>query len=163
MKTQARGNSRQPTGHSRSELLAQLDAAIARLIATCRAAPDDSRRVAGEWTLHDVLAHILFWHESFARNVSDLARGRAPTPLEGSYPVLNQRGVDEAAEFTVEQLIKRLRAAQRVIARSIVSPLLDRIPYRIGSRDYTPEEHLCIVRDHILTHVKAIERASKAR
>ena len=90
-------------------------------------------------------------------------RGRVPTPLEGSYPVLNQRGVDEAADFTVEQLIKRLRAAQRVIARSIVSPLLDRIQHRIGSRDYPPEEHLCIVRDHILTHVKAIERASKAR
>ena len=67
MKTQARGNNRQPAGHSRSELLAQLDAAVARLIATCRAAPDDSRRGAGEWTLHDVLAHIRFWHGIFAR------------------------------------------------------------------------------------------------
>lgn len=134
---------------------------MALLVATCRAAPDASLRVTDAWTLHDVLAHVLFWHQSFARNVSDLAHSRIPTPLEGSYAVLNQRGVAVAAGLATENLIRRLRSAQRTITRHILSPRLDRIPYRRGSRDYTPDEHLRIVRDHILGHVKAIERARR--
>jgi Mycothiol maleylpyruvate isomerase N-terminal domain len=161
MKTQVRGDVRQPADLSRSELLVQLEAALALLVATCRGTPDASLRVTDVWTLRDVLAHILFWHASFARNVSDLARGRTPTPLEGGFAVLNQRGVDAASGLAPEQLIRRLRSAQRTIARHVLSSQLDRIPYRKGSRDYTPEEHLRIVRDHILGHVKSIERARR--
>jgi len=38
-----------------------------------------------------------------------------------------------------------------------------RIPYRIGSRDYAPDEHLAMVRGHILAHLHRIERARRRR
>ncbi len=151
---------------TREELLTRLTKTIEELINTCRQLPDVEAAVYDGWTAKDVLGHIAFGHESFARNVDDLAHDRKPTPLKGKLSDLNQRGVDEARPCSLEETIGRLQAAQRVIEADILNPKLILIPYRKGSRDYTPEEHLDIVADHIQAHIKAIQgkgRLSRVR
>jgi uncharacterized damage-inducible protein DinB len=133
---------------------------IKELIATCRALPDPNAAIYEGWSAKDILGHLAFWHESFARNVADLAHDRQPTPLKGTLGDLNQRGVEELRLCSLEEVIGRLQAAQRVIHRHILSPRITLIAYRKGSRDYTPEEHLSLVIDHITAHLKAIRRAS---
>jgi trehalose utilization protein len=105
--------------------------------------------------------HIVFWHESFARNVRDIVNDIKPTPLNGKYSDLNQRCFDEMRTKTVEALTKRLEAAHRVIQENILNPKLVLIPYKQGSRDYTPDEHLDIVNKHVKEHLSGMRKASK--
>jgi hypothetical protein len=146
----------------RAELLAELDSAVERLLfAAGGANASDEVLVDGTWTARDVVGHVTFWHESFARNVDDLTHGRRPTPLRGRLSDLNERGVAEARTVALDAVIGRLRAAHATIRASILSPALGLIPYRVGSRPYAPGEHLAVVRDHVLAHARGLERASE--
>jgi hypothetical protein len=147
----------------RSELLAGLDAAVERFLAAAAANVSDDALVDGSWTVRDVVGHVTLWHESFARNVDDLVHGRRPTPLRGRRSDLNARGAAEARTVPLDTIVDRLRAAHATIRASIVSPTLGPIPYRVGSRPYTPSEHLEVVRDHIRAHARSLERVSAPR
>ncbi len=146
------------------ELLTQVDAAVERIIRAVRDTADPESLRVDDWSVQDTLGHIAFWHESFARNVKALVDGREPDVLEGSYPDLNRMGVERSRTMTVGQIAGRIRRAQGVIRRGILTlPADTQIPYRKGSRDYTPDEHLEIVRDHIIAHLNRIEKAKKRR
>ena len=147
----------------RAELLAELDSAVERLLAAAAANASGDVLVDGSWTVRDVVGHVTFWHESFARNVDDLVHARRPTPLRGRLSDLNERGVAEARTVPLDMVVDRLRAAHATIRASILSPVLGLIPYRVGSRPYTPGEHLEVVRDHLQAHVRSLERASRPR
>lgn len=144
---------------TREVLLARLNVTLTQLLDVVRALPDSDRVVSDEWTVKDNLSHVTFWHESFARNVDDLAHGRKPTPLKGKLADINQRGVEESRACTLSEVIARLEAAHHVIQANILNPKITLIPYRKGSRDYSPEEHLDIVNKHIQQHLKGIQAA----
>lgn len=144
---------------TRTELLNQLNDAVARLTSLMRSLPDPSMVVYEGWTAKDVLAHVTFWHQSFARNAGDLTRGVKPRPLRGTYRALNEHCFAEARTRSVEDLLAELETAHAVIRGCILQESLGLIPYKVGSRDYSPEEHLTIVRDHITQHIRDIEKA----
>ncbi len=139
--------------------LENLDATVACLLQIYRNLPNPDVKVYELWTAKDVLAHLTFWHESFARNVGDLAQGKKPTPLKGRFIDLNQGGVDEMCLQPLDAVIEKFAAAHEIIRRNILDPRLTLIPYKKGSRDYTPEEHLNIVNDHIQFHLKDVTHA----
>ena len=141
----------------RKILLKRLDETVAHLIEVYQCIVPAETEVDDGWTANEILGHITFWHESFARNLSALTSGRKPTPLKGLYVDLNRRSVEEMKGLTAAQIVERLCTAHQVIQRDILSPSLTLIPYRRGSRDYTPEEHLQIVNGHIAEHLKSIE------
>jgi hypothetical protein len=144
---------------TRKVLLSQLNETIAQLFAFYQAMTDPDRLVYEEWTARDVLAHITFWHESFARNVSDLVHGIKPTPLKGKFIDLNQQGVEEMRPYTLEYVMERLAVAHGIIQDNILNPRLTLIPYKKGSRDYSPAEHLDIVNGHIREHLRDVKTA----
>ena len=145
-------------------LLTQVDEAVGRIIQAVQVIPDPASLRVDDWSVQDTLGHIAFWHESFARNVKAMVEGREPVVLEGSYPDLNRMGVERSRNTSVGQIAGRIRRAQGVIRRSILTlPADTQIPYRKGSRDYTPDEHLEIVRDHIIAHLNRIEKAKRRR
>ena len=145
-------------------LLTQVDEAVERIIQAVQVIPNPESIRVDDWSVQDTLGHIAFWHESFARNVKAMVEGREPDVLEGSYPDLNRMGVERSRKMGVGQIAGRIRRAQGVIRRSILTlPAGTQIPYRKGSRDYTPDEHLEIVRDHIIAHLNRIEKAKKRR
>jgi hypothetical protein len=143
---------------TRSELLDQLSSSVDELIKLIQGLPDSSSKVYTDWSVKEVLAHVTCWHESFARNVSDLARGIKPTPLRGRYTDLNERFFKEAQPLSVDDLVLKLASAQAVISQHILDEHLSMIPYRIGSRDYSPEEHLHIVHEHIQQHIRDLKK-----
>jgi hypothetical protein len=146
---------------SRAGLLQDLNQTVTRLLDTYHALPDPNVEVYEFWSAGDVLAHLTFWHESFARNVDDLVNGRKPTPLKGRLSDLNQEGVERMGHLPLQEVILRFMTAQRVIHDNILNPKLGSIAYRKGSRDYTPEEHLEIVTGHINCHLKDVRKAVK--
>jgi hypothetical protein len=147
----------------RVQLLAQLDESLARLYALFQMIENPEAVICDGWNAREILSHLTFWHESFARNVRDLVEGVQPIPLKGKYSELNRRSVEEMQHLSTEQVLARLQTAQRIIHENILSKRLAMIPYRKGSRDYTPEEHLEVVTGHIQEHTKGIERALNLR
>lgn len=148
----------------RRALLEQLDEAVECIIETVRITANPESLQVDDWTVKDTLGHIAFWHESFARNVRALFDGRQPNVLDGKYPDLNQQSIEISRSMSVGQIVGRIKRAQAVIRRCIGKMPADMmIPYRKGSRDYSPDEHLIIVHDHIVAHVHRIEKASRRR
>jgi hypothetical protein len=145
----------------RATLLKHLNETISQLSDVFKNLANPEIAVYEEWTAKDILGHIAFWHESFARNVHDIVSDIKPTPLKGKYSDLNQRCHDEMRQKTVEEIIQRLEIAHRVIQENILNPGLGLIPYKKGSRDYTPDEHLDIVNEHIQEHLSDIRKVSK--
>lgn len=146
---------------TRCVLLERLNDTIAYLCDVYRTLPDVNVMVYEVWSAKDIFAHLLFWHESFARNVHYLARATVPVPLKGRLRDLNQAGVDSMRSESLEALMERLVTAQQTIASSILAPEIVIIPYRKGSRDYTPEEHLQVVIDHIHKHLRDVLRVCR--
>lgn len=140
----------------------QLELAVAEWVDLYRSLGDTSFLASTSWTARDVLVHIVFWHESFARNVSDLANGVKPKPLKGTYAQLGQRGAEAFADFSIDELLGRLSDAQKTIGDSICNPRVTLIPYKVGSRSYAPAEHLSVVTDHIRDHLKKLRNAAAA-
>jgi hypothetical protein len=101
------------------------------------------------WTAKEVLAHITFWHESFARNISDAGEKREPRVLKGSMNDVINRGVRENRDVPIDVLLRRTRKAQRTIEKHIFDNTIGLIPYKQGSRPYTRAEHLDVVTRHI--------------
>jgi hypothetical protein len=146
---------------AREDLLQQLNETASQLIETYHNLPNPNLMVYHLWSVKDVLAHLVFWHESFARNVRDLAKGRKPSPLKGRLSDLNQSGVEGMHNQDLQSILQRFQAAQQIIREDILNPNLLLIPYRLGSRDYTPDEHLNIVDGHINLHLRDIHQALK--
>ncbi len=141
-------------------LLERLNDGVAHVLDIYKSLPNPNIMVYELWTAKDVLSHLTFWHESFARNVSDLVQDIKPTPLKGKLSDLNQAGVDAMKAYSLEVVMERLAIAQKTIWDNILSPKIVLIPYKKGSRDYTPEEHLEIVINHINQHLKDVVKVS---
>ena len=145
------------------ELLERLGSTVVAMVCFYQSVDDTSLLVGSAWSARDVLVHVVFWHESFARNVSDLARSIKPKPLKGTYAELGRRSLDESSDCSVEDLLPRLLNAQHSIEESIFNPRVDLIPYKVGSRSYAPAEHLSIVDDHVNDHLKKVRSAYDSR
>jgi hypothetical protein len=110
------------------------------------------------WNAKDILGHLTFWHESFARNISDVGKGIQPKPLKGKLSEVNRQSVETTKNESTENLIKRLKDAQNTIEAFVFEDTIHQIPYKKGSRDYTKTEHLEVVSNHIHKHLKDIQR-----
>jgi len=140
----------------REMLLQMLNETVTRALGFYRNIPDPDVMIYELWSARDIIAHLTFWHESFAHNVEDLVNNRKPIPLKGRFVDLNQAGVDAMRTETLETILERFRSAQQTIREHILDPTLMLIPYKKGSRDYTPEEHLEIVDAHINQHMQDV-------
>ena len=117
---------------------------------------DYDKMVYEYWNAKDILGHITFWHESFARNISDLGKGIKPSPLKGKLSEVNKQSVESTRNNSIANLIKRLKEAQNTIEEYVFLDKVILIPYKKGSRDYSKLEHLEVVSNHIHKHLKDI-------
>lgn len=110
------------------------------------------------WNAKNILGHITFWHESFARNISDLGKGIKPNPLKGKLSEVNQLSIETTQNTSINDLIVRLEKAQATIEKYIFDKKIGPIPYKKGSRDYSREEYLEIVTNHIHKHLNDLRK-----
>ncbi|MEZ5016993.1 MAG: hypothetical protein R2800_08060 [Flavipsychrobacter sp.] len=127
------------------------------LIAFYQQGTDFDTMVYTYWSVKDVLGHVTFWHESFARNLKDIATGTKPHPLKGKLAEVNEQSVATNKGVSIPLLIQRLQQAQHTIEEHIYNTSITTIPYKKGSRDYNRLEHLEIVTSHINKHLKDVE------
>lgn len=104
------------------------------------------------WSMKDMLAHLVAWHESFAKNLALIAAGALPEPPRGSLREVNRDGVQRLREQSLNQLIRRFRKAQRIIEAHAFDVRITIIPYRKPGTSYSRLQHLEIVAHHIRGH-----------
>ncbi len=119
---------------------------------------DFTTMVYAHWSAKDILGHLMFWHESFARNLRDVSEGQKSNPLKGKLSEVNQLGVEATRPVPIDKLLVRLNIAQRVVEEHIFNTEVQLIPYKKGSRDYSRKEHLEIVAAHIKRHLKDLHK-----
>ncbi|WP_340066386.1 hypothetical protein [Ascidiimonas aurantiaca] len=139
----------------------ELHKSVQKLISFFEKPLNTSRKVYTHWDGKDVLGHLVFWHESFARNLKDLSLGHTPAPLKGKLSEVNLMSIQSTRQESVSVLLKRLQRAQQCIDTHIVNTEIESIPYKKGSRAYTRLEHLEIVSAHIKRHLKDLNLVYK--
>ena len=141
-----------------TDQLENLEEQVKELVAFYQQSLEFNKMVYTYWSAKDVLGHLTFWHESFARNVSDIAKGRKPNPLKGKLSEVNDLSVSSTKETTVQELLDRLEGAQKIINSHILNESILEIPYKKGSRSYTRLEHLEVVGGHLKKHLKDLKK-----
>lgn len=111
-----------------------------------------------DWTAKDVLGHITSWHLSFMRNLESAVRKEKAQPFRGSLTEVNEREVAAMKMYSMAELIEQLKLAQRSIEANIKNEAVTEIAYKKGSRNYSPIEHLEIVRRHINGHLEDVKK-----
>lgn len=139
-----------------SDCLESLNETVDSFVAFFESQKDFNRMVYEYWSVKDVLGHVTFWHESFARNLLDVAENRKPSPLKGTLSDVNKMSVDTTRDVPINVLCKRLLEAQSAIAKNILNTDVTEIPYKKGSRSYSRMEHLQVVDSHIAKHLRDI-------
>lgn len=145
--------------HEINQALKALQEKLQELTAFFKSERNFQTMVYALWNAKDILGHITFWHESFARNISDLGNGIKPTPLKGKLSEVNQTSVESTKKVSIEELLLRMARAQQTIENHIHNPNIQSIPYKKGSRDYSRLEHLQIVEAHIKKHLRDLHRS----
>jgi hypothetical protein len=114
-----------------------------------------------EWTVKDVLCHLVFWHESYAANYNALAKNLIPPLLDGPGYKLNEESVSSLRRCPTKKLIDRLQKAQNSLYVSIVERGVSKMTYKKDGRVYTTPEFLNVIARHFITHTKQIKRAKQ--
>jgi len=131
--------------------------AVTDFLAFYSGGKDLSRIIYTEWTARDVLSHVASWHMSFARNLLDAVNNRKPSPFKGTLTEVNEREVKLLSQYSVAELIQKIKLAQEQVEQNIRNQGIVGIAYKKGSRDYSPIEHLEVVRRHIKSHLADLE------
>ena len=97
--------------YTRKDLLIQFNDIASKTVEFSQSVTNPDIPMYEGWTVKRTLGHILFWHESFARNVRDLADGVKPTPVSGAYSELNRRCFEELETVTFHEVLGPVRGS----------------------------------------------------
>lgn len=116
-----------------------------------------------QWSVKDVLCHVVFWHQLYAANYKSLAERR--TPVIPEYPAykLNLPGVKSLRKYSIKNLVSLLDSAHKSLFVSIIKNNVPRMTYNKGGVVYETEDFLKGIARHIATHTKQIRAAKEKR
>jgi len=117
-----------------------------------------TRMATDEWTVKDVLRHIVFWHENYAANYKAQVE-HTEVPLPEQMSTINKRGVALLKRCTKKELLERLDIAHKSLFQSIVEKKIPSMTYSKGGRTYQTHEFLSMIARHFETHARQVRRA----
>ncbi len=113
---------------------------------------------AQAWGPREVLAHLVFWHERWARNIQE---GLAERPFSGPFGTvqkLNALAVAEERNANVADLLKVFRAASEQLVHygRTVDPQAIAIPLRLAHDRRTLDDVLAAATAHLREHSREL-------
>lgn len=108
---------------SRAELLRELDRSYSRFVAEIEKLKDDQLAIVGVtklWSVRDLLAHMLFWHDRVERRAAGkpVEWGQGPGENRGMYLArLNAKAVADMAHMSGRQTLLEFKASYARIVR----------------------------------------------
>lgn len=147
-------------------LLADIDSTIEGLAGWYGSAlyPEGVELGEGGWSARQMLAHLVFWHETTATSIAIVASG-APAPTVGSdFDALNAAAVAQWESQAIPDLLADLRTAQAKLRQAAFAvPGPDTIVrVRPDGVQRTLAEQLAITRNHLQEHLTELRTATMA-
>ena len=112
------------------------------------------------WSPHQVLIHIVFWHEQYCNIIHALLGDEKPILLQGSFKDSNAFAVEVNKNETRERLITRLKNAQEVLALLCKDKKSKKIyiSFKEGGKKRSLLEALTKIEGHIRSHQRQLLR-----
>lgn len=79
------------------------------------------------WGSKEVLAHLVFWLESYVMQVEAILAGKPPTPPEGRFDDINMGVVERSRGVSVDELLRRHQAACERLCRFAQTLDIDKV------------------------------------
>jgi hypothetical protein len=122
----------------------------------------DENLRAGEQTVRQVVAHIVFWHREYVAVMGAIARGRQPILCAGKFYQLNQLAYREFQNVPLPILTKRLIRLQSDLGSVAVNvPNRHKFAFKAGSKPQPITYWLPRIQAHIDGHVARLRQAEK--
>jgi hypothetical protein len=112
------------------------------------------------WGSKEVLAHLVFHHESYADQVKALHKGDPFAPPRGRFSDLNAKAVNSSRHVPVQALIERFHGANETLCRlyEVVDPHSIVIEIKQGAKPRTLAELIPEVEAHVRNHHRRLKR-----
>lgn len=146
---------------TRAEAIARLDTTVDEVSRVLPGMPAPAVPHAG-WGAHEVLSHIVFWHETYARILEAMAEGHQPAVLVGVFPEFNRIAVERLRTVPDAVLVARLRRANAIVVAALgsLSPHA-RVRIKSGTNARGPVEFADRVEAHLRGHLEELRRLSR--
>jgi hypothetical protein len=111
-----------------------------------------------------VLAHLVFWHETYVGIIRALVEGRQPRLATGTFKDLNAHAVRELESETIPRLLERLARAQARL-RTLYGPARAgdvALSFRVGSKQWPIDEAVDKIAGHTRGHGLRIQHSKAA-
>jgi len=137
----------------------KLNLAIGDFVAFLRSLEPAQLRLQ-DWGPHEVLAHLLSYHELYVAQTAAAVAGVPQEIPSGRYSDLNARSVEQFRDCPLDEMIARLELANRELARlyALHDPQKVIIPIKTGVRPYFLERLVPEVASHFNNHLKQLRR-----
>ena len=147
----------------RAEAIERLDATVDEVARVLPALPPPAVPNTG-WGAHEVLSHVVFWHETYARILEAMTEGREPVVLEGVFPEFNRIAVERFRAAPDALLVERLRHANAVVVAALAAlPPHARIRIKSGANPRGPVQFADRIEAHLRGHLEDLRHLSRAR
>jgi hypothetical protein len=108
----------------KSQLIADLIAARAEVIAAAQSLPADAQDAAflGVWSAHDIVAHLVGWDHANAEAIAAIRAGRLPAfyaAYDPDWRTFNAGLVAQHKRATLDQTVADARVSHRVLIEAL--------------------------------------------
>ena len=117
------------------------------------------------WGPRQVLSHLVYWHETYVRQIEAQRTGRGWLLPEATLKELNAQAVASLAAVGAPTLLARFRTANSRLCRLASEPASAgvRIQLKLNSKSWQLDEFLDRVEAHIRRHGDEIRRTHPPR
>jgi len=148
---------------TRARAIAGLDDAVDEFVRAFQSAPPSDPVYPG-WRSHEVLAHLVFWHETYAGILQAVRAGREPVLMEGVFRDFNRQAAERLRSVPGRVLIERLQHANRLVGEGLRSfPAHARIRIKEGSKPRGPVEFATAIEGHFRGHLADLRHVTRTR
>lgn len=131
------------------------DFIVTALFTTGNKKPKDS-----EWTVHEIIAHVASWQEYYAQVTRALLHNEKPELFKKSLEETNTEQVALYSKVATKTLLGKISRSTKELIRNVKKLEVESIPYKKGSRNYTPEEYINVITGHVKSHTKQVMTVS---
>lgn len=116
-----------------------------------------------EWGPKEVLAHLVFWHESYVAQIEASLAGKIYDRPQGRFSDLNAQAVARNRGIAIEKLIRRFQKADEKLRRLYRThdPAAIVIEIKQGSKRWQLIDLIPAVEAHVRNHQRQLESVLK--
>jgi hypothetical protein len=146
------------------EWVTELDANVTEFAELIARLPRELLRPTS-WGPREILAHIVFAHEIYVRELRATARGGPPELFAHTGQEQNRMAVAENGSVSVDELLRRLMSAQRKLAKLVVRPDVQAVSfyYRATSQPREVPQAMRLIAGHFRGHMRDVRKAAKIK